>query len=171
MARGKKAQYKGTSVNLGFGATLGAAADKLHALMDAVEYKPVVLRLIFPKYISDSFEEHRGKLIAGKSQEAAPENSEEYRAENIFWVAKRAPWSHFQANARQPTIGNLSDDAMEAMEREDKSLKGVLFKDYDHPALREVRLGELIDLVGTIGLGDRIVARSVFLLLPEGGPS
>ena len=155
MARVKKAQNKASGANLGFEATLWAAADKLRGNLDAAEYKHVVLGLIFLKYISDAFEEQRAKLIAEQAQGADPEDPDEYRAENIFWVPKEARWSHLQANAKQPTIGKLIDDAMVAIERDNKSLKGVLPKDYARPALDKQRLGELIDLIGTIGLGDR----------------
>ena len=124
--------------------------------MDAGEYKHVVLGLIFLKYISDSFEEMHAKLIAGKGAYAGsdPEDADEYRAENVFWVPKAARWSHLQANAKQPTIGKLVDDAMVALERDNVRLKGVLPKDYARPALDQQRLGELIDLISTIGLGD-----------------
>jgi type I restriction enzyme M protein len=138
---------------LGFEAELWQAADKLRNNMDAAEYKHVVLGLIFLKYISDAFEEHRAKLAADKNSGADPEDPDEYRAFNIFWVPKAARWSHLQANAKQPTIGKLIDDAMVAIERDNKSLKGVLPKDYARPALDKQRLGELIDLIGKIGLG------------------
>lgn len=148
---------KDPTANLGFEAKLWLAADKLRNNMDAAEYKHVVLGLIFLKYISDSFEEHRAKLSAGKGEYAGanPEDPDEYRAENIFWVPKEARWSQLQANAKQPTIGKLVDDAMVAIERDNPRLKGVLPKDYARPALDKHRLGELIDLIGTIGLGDR----------------
>lgn len=121
--------------------------------MDAAEYKHVVLGLIFLKYISDSFEEHHDKLKKDKTSD--PEDRDEYLAENIFWVPKQARWRNLQANAKQPTIGKLLDDAMVAIEKENSALKGVLPKDYGRPALDKQRLGELIDLVGTIGLGDK----------------
>ena len=94
------------------------------------------------------------ELAAQKSKGADPEDPDEYRAENIFWVPKEARWSHLQANAKQPTIGKLIDDAMVAIERDNPSLKGVLPKDYARPALDKQRLGELIDLIGTISMGD-----------------
>ena len=154
-----------STANLGFEQKLWSAADKLRNNMDAAEYKHVVLGLIFLKYISDSFEEHRAKLVAGEGDYAGsnPEDPDEYRAENIFWVPKESRWSFLQANAKQPTIGKIVDDAMDAIEKanepKDKtsknSLKGVLPKDYARPALDKHRLGELIDLIGTIGLGDR----------------
>lgn len=141
--------------NLGFEATLWAAADKLRNNMDAAEYKHVVLGLIFLKYISDAFEEHHAKLISEIDQGADPEEPDEYRAINVFWVPKEARWTYLQANAKQPTIGTLIDNAMVAIERDNPSLKGVLSKDYARPSLDKQRLGELIDLIGTIGLGDK----------------
>ena len=157
---GKRRTSSGTATNganLGFEAKLWLAADKLRNNMDAAEYKHVVLGLIFLKYISDTFEEHREKLTAGEGdyKGANPEDPDEYRAENVFWVPKAGRWSNLQANAKQPTIGKLVDDAMVAIEKDNSRLKGVLPKDYARPSLDKHRLGELIDLVGTIGLGDK----------------
>jgi len=142
-----------SSVNLGFEAQLWQAANALRGSMDAAEYKHVVLGLIFLKYISDAFEAHHAKLEAEQDQGADPEDPDEYRAENIFWVPPEARWSELQKNARQPTIGELVDRAMEAVERDNPSLKGVLPKDYARPALDKQRLGQLIDLVSNIHLG------------------
>jgi len=143
-----------SSANIGFEAKLWLAADKLRNNMDAAEYKHVVLGLIFLKYISDAFEEMRAKLVEGKGDYAGadPEDADEYRAENVFWVQKEARWSHLMASAIQPTIGKLVDDAMVALERDNPRLKGVLPKDYARPALDKHRLGELINLIGTITL-------------------
>jgi type I restriction enzyme M protein len=169
MSKSKRSnQRKSNGANLGFEEKLWQAADKLRGHMDAAEYKHVVLGLIFLKYISDAFEERHQYL---KKETANPESAmyvrepqarytvtedrDEYLARNIFWVPKEARWSLFQANAKQSTIGKLIDDAMVAIERDNKSLKGVLPKDYARPTLDKQRLGELIDLVGTIGLGDR----------------
>jgi type I restriction enzyme M protein len=155
----RKARRTGGKTNngatLGFETKLWQAADKLRSNMDAAEYKHVVLGLIFLKYISDAFEEHHKKLVTEKKSGADPEDPDEYRAYNIFWVPKEARWSYLQASAKQPTIGKIVDDAMVAIERDNKTLKGVLPKDYARPALDKQRLGELIDLVSTIGLGDR----------------
>ena len=151
----KKAKTANNGANLGFEATLWKAADKLRSNMDAAEYKHVVLGLIFLKYISDAFEELRAKLEAEANQGADPEDRDEYRAENVFWVPKEARWQHLQANAKQPTIGKIVDEAMVAIERENPSLKGVLPKDYARPALDKQRLGELIDLFASVGLGDK----------------
>jgi len=141
--------------NLGFEKELWQAADALRSNMDAAEYKHVVLGLIFLKYISDAFEEQHAKLEAQRVQGADPEDPDEYRAVNVFWVPREARWSHLKAQAKQPTIGKIVDDAMVAIERDNPSLKGVLPKDYAHPRLDKQRLGQLIDLIGTIGLGDK----------------
>ena len=143
-----------STANIGFEAKLWLTADKLRNNMDAAEYKHVVLGLIFLKYISDTFEEHRAKLIAGKGdyKGSNPEDPDEYRAENIFWVPADARWSHLQPNAKRPTIGKIVDDAMVAIERDNVRLMGVLPKDYARPGLDKQRLGELIDLIATITL-------------------
>jgi type I restriction enzyme M protein len=157
MARAKSSGKTESTANVGFEAKLWLAADKLRSNMDAAEYKHVVLGLIFLKYISDSFEEHHAKLIEGKGdyKGADPEDPDEYKAENVFWVPKEARWEYLQGKAKQPTIGKIVDDAMVAVERDNIRLKGVLPKDYARPALDKHRLGELIDLIGTIGLGDK----------------
>jgi type I restriction enzyme M protein len=152
MARSRKSDQNGNGANLGFEEKLWQAADKLRGHMDAAEYKHVVLGLVFLKYISDAFEEQRAWLA--KEPAADPEDRDEYTAENVFWVPIPARWPELQRNARQPTIGKLVDDAMVAIEKENPSLKGVLPKDYARPSLDKTRLGELIDLVSTIGLGD-----------------
>jgi type I restriction enzyme M protein len=117
-----------STANIGFEAKLWLTADKLRNNMDAAEYKHVVLGLIFLKYISDTFEEHRAKLLAGQGDYAGAnaEDPDEYKAENVFWVPADARWSHLQANAKQPTIGKTVDDAMVAIERDNPRLKGVL---------------------------------------------
>jgi len=151
VARPKK---NDTGANLGFEAKLWAAADALRGSMDAAEYKHVVLGLIFLKYISDAFEEQHAALDAERAQGADPEDPDEYRAVNIFWVPKEARWSHLKGSAKQPTIGQIVDDAMVAIERDNPSLKGVLPKDYARPALDKARLGQLIDLTTNIRVGD-----------------
>jgi type I restriction enzyme M protein len=158
---------KDNGATLGFEAKMWLAADKLRNNMDAAEYKHVVLGLIFLKYISDAFEEQHARLVKETANPASEyyvkepaarydviENRDEYTADNVFWVPKEARWASLQANAKQPTIGRLLDDAMAAIERENKVLKGVLPKNYARPDLDKQRLGELIDLIGTIGLGD-----------------
>src|SRR5216683_1228585 len=155
MARKAKAKKDGgkNGANLGFEQTLWQAADKLRGNMDAADYKNVVLGLVFLKYISDAFQERYESLK--KEPHANPEDRDEYTAENVFWVPKAARWDKLQASAKQTTIGRLLDDAMLAIEKENPSLKGVLPKDYARESLDKHRLGELIDLIGTIGLGDK----------------
>ncbi len=140
--------------NLGFEQKLWAAADKMRGHMDASEYKHVVLGLIFLKYVSDAFEEKHAALLKEAGKEAA-EDRDEYLAENVFWVPKQARWSFIQGKAKQTDIGKVIDDAMTEIEKQNPQLKGVLSKDYARPALDKQRLGELIDLIGTIGLGDK----------------
>ena len=134
-------------------ARLWSMADALRNNMDAAEYKHVVLGLIFLKYISDAFEAKHAELLSQQAEGADPEDPDEYRAVNIFWVPKEARWSFLKASAPQPTIGTIVDDAMEAIERDNPSLKGVLPKDYGRPGLDKQRLGQLINLVSEIGLG------------------
>ena len=143
MARAKPATTNGTAANLGFEAKLWLTADKLRNNMDAAEYKHVVLGLIFLKYISDAFEERHQKLLAEVGEGADPEDPDEYRADNVFWVPTEARWQTLQDNAKQPTIGKLIDEAMVAIERDNPRLKGILPKDFGRPALDKHRLGEL----------------------------
>lgn len=133
--------------------TLWAAADKMRSNMDAAEYKHVVLGLIFLKYISDAFTDLFEKLTENKGeyQGANPEDPDEYLANNVFFVPEKARWQYLQDRAKQPEIGKYLDDAMDAIERINPPLKGVLPKIYADPELNKPRLGELIDLIGTIG--------------------
>ncbi|MGB4599553.1 MAG: class I SAM-dependent DNA methyltransferase [Trichlorobacter sp.] len=151
MARPKKTN---TAANIGYEAQLWQMADALRGSMDSGEYKHVVLGLLFLKYISDAFEEKHAQLEAECSQGADPEDQDEYRAENIFWVPPEARWVHLKAQAKQPTIGQLVDDAMTGIERDNPALKGVLPKDYSRPSLDKLRLGQLIDLISNIRVGD-----------------
>ena len=132
---------------------LWSSADKLRSNMDAAEYKHVLLGLIFLKYVSDSFTEVYKELENDKEHFSDPEDRDEYIARNIFWVPPDARWDYIQRNAKQPTIGKLIDDAMDSIERDNPSLKGVLPTNYSRPALDKQRLGELIDLIGGITLG------------------
>jgi len=129
-------------------------ADALRGSMDAAEYKHAVLGLIFLKYISDAFEERHERLKTELDQGADPEDPDEYRAENIFWVPPESRWGHLKAEARQGTIGQLIDDAMAGIERDNPVLSEVLPKDYARPALDKTRLGRLIDLISNIRVGD-----------------
>jgi type I restriction enzyme M protein len=170
---------KANGATVGFEEKLWAAADKMRGHMDPAEYKHVALGLIFLKYISDAFAEKQAALVAeaeaewqraaeqavarGDDPEALreswvagvdAEDRDEYLAENVFWVPPEARWSYLQANAKQAEIGKLIDSAMVAIERDNPSLKGVLSKDYARPAIDKTQLGELIDLIGTIAMGD-----------------
>jgi type I restriction enzyme M protein len=158
---------------LGFEQKLWQTADALRGSMDAAEYKHVVLGLIFLKYISDAFEERHEYLkravndpkddyylspsTPNRSDAVAQllEDPDEYRALNIFWVPREARWSHLKNSAKQPTVGQVVDDAMAGIERDNPSLKGVLPKEYARPGLDKQRLGQLIDLVTNIPLGDQ----------------
>jgi len=157
VVRGKTRRQKSpasTSANIGYEAQLWQMADALRGSMDAAEYKHVCLGLLFLKYISDAFEERHALLVAEQAQGADPEDPDEYRAQSIFWVPPEARWTHLKAQARQPTVGQLVDDAMAGIERDNPALKGVLPKDYARPALDKQRLGQLIDLVSNIRVGD-----------------
>jgi type I restriction enzyme M protein len=156
MARQKSkatAKKADNGASLTFEQKLWQAADKLRGHMDAADYKHVVLGLIFLKYISDAFQERYEQLQ--NEPHADPEDRDEYTAENVFWVPKQARWPYLQAQAKQPTIGKLIDDAMEAIEKENPSLKGVLPKEYNKPELDKHRLGELVDLISDIGLAGK----------------
>ncbi len=148
----KAKEKNGNGANLGFEAELFRAADKLRGNMEPSDYKHVALGLIFLKHISDSFEAKQKELLAEYPEGA--EDPDEYAAENIFWVPKEARWAHLQARAKQPNIGKLIDEAMLAIEKVNSRLKGVLPKEYARPALSAVMLGELIDLISGIALGE-----------------
>ncbi|MCK4448817.1 MAG: SAM-dependent DNA methyltransferase [Candidatus Marinimicrobia bacterium] len=141
--------------NLGFENKLWEMADKMRGHMDSAEYKHVVLGLIFLKYISDAFQAKYDDLAARQETDYTdPEDRDEYAAANIFWVPKEARWEKLRAEAKQPSIGQFVDDAMVAIEKENPTLKGVLPKNYSRPALDKYRLGQLIDIISNIGLGD-----------------
>ncbi|HOO12003.1 MAG TPA: class I SAM-dependent DNA methyltransferase, partial [Bacillota bacterium] len=144
---------------------LWKAADKLRKNIDAAEYKHVVLGLIFLKYISDAFEELHAKLKSGQGEYAGadPEDKDEYKAENVFFVPEKARWSYLQSRAKQPTIGKIVDSAMDAIEKENPSLKDVLPKVYARGNLDPTSLGGLIDLISNIALGEA-KARSADIL-------
>ena len=139
---------------IGYEADLWRMADALRGSMDAAEYKHVALGLIFLKYVSDAFEEMRARLEGERDQGADPEDPDEYRAKNIFWAPSEARWAHLQARARQADIGRAVDEAMAAIERDNPALKGVLPRDYARPELDKQRLGQLIDMIGNIAVGD-----------------
>ena len=134
---------------LGFEDTLWKAADKLRGSMDSSEYKHVVLGLVFLKYVDDAFGERRAQLaadleadgITGDQAEELLESRDEYTAEGVFWVPPEARWDHLQANAKQPEIGKIIDAAMDAVEAENPTLRGVLPKNFARPSLDVRRLG------------------------------
>jgi len=162
MARGRKkkpetgagAKPASQGATIGYEAELWRMANVLWPAMDAAEYKHVVLGLIFLKYISDAFEERREAVLAEWGEETA-EDRDEYTAENIFWVPTEARWSYLQRQARQSGIGRCIDDAMEGVERDNPALKDVLPKNYARPALDKQRLGQLVDMIGNIEVGDK----------------
>ena len=137
----------------GFESEMWQMADTLRGSMDASEYKHVVLGLIFLKYVSDAFEERHAEILSELDHHVDPEDPDEYSAEDIFWVPAEARWNELKADARQPYIGETLDEAMEAIERANPVLKGVLPKDYARPVLDKQRLGQLIDLVSNITVG------------------
>lgn len=139
-----------STANIGFEETLWKSADKLRGSMDSAEYKYVVLGLIFMKYISDKFETKYDELV--EEGDGFEEDRDEYESENIFWVPKEARWNFIKDNAKDAKIGQIIDDAMILIEKENPSLKGVLDKRYARPELDKRRLGELIDLISTIRL-------------------
>lgn len=149
--------------------TLWASADKLRANMDPADYKHIVLGLIFLKYISDTFRSHRQQLtlrfsdadddyyMAGADNSLIAEELEDrdyYTESNVFWVPEGARWENLQAQAKQPDIGKRIDDALTLIESENPKLKGILDKRYARVHLPDGKLGELVDLISTIGFGD-----------------
>ena len=144
----------GTQKTEGFEKSLFKAADKLRKNIDAAEYKNIALGLVFLKYISDSFEELHTKLLSQKTEGADPEDIDEYRAVNVFFVPQEARWAYLHGRARLPSIGEDLDAAMEAIEKQNPTLKGILPKVFARPNLDKASLGGLIDLIGNIALGD-----------------
>ena len=147
---------------IGFETELWQAADKMRNNMDPAEYKHVVLGLLFLKYISDSFEDRYNFLV--EEGQGFEEERDEYAGENIFWVPKIARWDNLKANSKKTgidlgndkkgDIGNLIDVAMIEIEKENTTLKGVLNKNYGRPEIDKTRLGELVDLISNISVGD-----------------
>ncbi len=144
---------KKNGATVGYEAQLWQMADALRGSMDAAEYKHVALGLLFLKYISDAFEAKHAELQAEKKKGADPEDPDEYRAASIFWVPPEGRWTYLKSMAPQPTIGQLVDDAMSAIERDNPSLKGVLPKDFARAGLDKQRLGQIINLISDIALG------------------
>ena len=136
--------------NTSFEQKLFKSADKLRKNIDAAEYKYVVLGLIFIKYISETFNELYYKLESDEYSD--PEDRDEYLAENVFFVPSNARWSHLHNNAKLSSIGEIIDEAMESIEKENKELKNVLPKVYGKENLDKTSLGELIDLISNTEL-------------------
>lgn len=140
------------AVNLDFENKLWEMADKLRGNIEGSEYKHVVLGLIFLKYVSDGFEEKYAELLA--SGEGFEEDEDAYAEDNVFFVPQDARWDFIKKAAKQPTIGQVIDDAMIAIEKANATLKGVLPKNYARPEIDKVKLGELIDLF-SFNIGDK----------------
>jgi type I restriction enzyme M protein len=166
MAKGNSQKTANGSA-LDFEAQLWAAADKMRGHMDASEYKHVCLGLIFLKYISDAFEEKREQLLFGFSnpkgewfikdepqRAEAAENRDEYLAANVFWLPPEARWHTIKARAKSPEIGKVIDAAMNAIERENPTLKHMLPNDYARAELDKIRLGGLVDIISNIGFNE-----------------
>lgn len=149
----KEVKESKSTTNVGFEEKLWSAADKLRSHMDAAVYKHVVLGLVFLKYVSDSFIERYNELK--DEGDGFEEEKDAYAEKNVFWVPKLARWENIKNNAKKPEVGKLIDDAMSAIEKENKTLKGVLQKDYARPDLDKRMLGELVDLISSIELGDK----------------
>lgn len=133
--------------------TLWAAADKMIGGLSVSNYKFVVLGLIFLKYISDSFEEKYNELV--KQGYGLEEVRDAYEEDNIFFVPEKARWSYLVAHSKDYNVGEILDNALDLIEKENTSLKGVLFKIYNSPDFRNVNLGEIIDLFTNIKLGTK----------------
>ncbi|MCR1848844.1 type I restriction-modification system subunit M [Paeniclostridium sordellii] len=142
-----------SNANIGFEEKLWKAADKLRGSMESSEYKHVVLGLLFLKYVSDKFETKYNELV--EEGDGFEEDRDEYSAENIFWVPKNSRWGYIRDNAKLSEIGQIIDDAMIEIEKENTTLRGVLDKRYARPEIDKRRLGELIDIISTIKLHDK----------------
>jgi type I restriction enzyme M protein len=153
MAAKRAAKAKTSNgASLGIEAQLWAAADKLRGHLDAAEYKSVVLGLIFLKYVSDAFEQAHSQIVAEAVDD--PEDRDVYAMRRVFWVPKVARWEHLRASGKQPSIGQLIDEAMLAIEHDNTSLRGVLPGNYGRETLDKQRLGGLIDLLSGISFVD-----------------
>lgn len=137
--------------------------DALRGTMNASEYKHAVLGLIFLKYVSDAFEEHRFKLDL--IQDADPEDPDEYRAQNIIWVPLEGRWTRIIEQARQPTIGQIVDGAMASIEKANPAIKNALPKNYARPTLDKTRLGHVIDLISGIRVDGKKESGSKYTLV------
>lgn len=139
---------------IGFEEKLWASADKLRNNMDAAEYKHVVLGLIFLKYVSDTFMEKHKELM--EEDEGFAEDIDAYMAEGVFWVPENARWDYIAKHSKQAEIGQIVDNALDLIEKDNDSLRGVLPKNYSRPELDKRILGEIIDLFTNINVGGSI---------------
>lgn len=139
---------------IGFEEKLWASADKLRNNMDAAEYKHVVLGLIFLKYVSDTFMEKHKELM--EEDEDFAEDIDAYMAEGVFWVPENARWDYIAKHSKQAEIGQIVDNALDLIEKDNDSLRGVLPKNYSRPELDKRILGEIIDLFTNINVGGSI---------------
>ena len=140
------------TADIGFEKEIWDAACVLRGNMDASEYKNVILGLIFLKYISDSFDSKYQELVA--EGEGFEEDRDEYTSENIFFVPAGARWRDIAEKAHKPEIGTTIDNAMIAIEAENKKLKGILPKNFARPELDKRRLGEVVDLFTNVQMAD-----------------
>ncbi len=139
---------------IGFEEKLWASADKLRNNMDAAEYKHVILGLIFLKYVSDTFMEKHKELM--EEDEDFAEDIDAYMAEGVFWVPENARWDYIAKHSKQAEIGQIVDNALDLIEKDNDSLRGVLPKNYSRPELDKRILGEIIDLFTNINVGGSI---------------
>ena len=137
---------------------LWSAADKMRGAVSVSDYKFIVLGLIFLKYISDSFEERYKELV--EEGYGLEEEKDSYTEKNIFYVPKNARWSYLEEHSKDDNIGEIIDDALTLIEKDNTSLKNVLPKDYNSPTMRNVNLGELIDLFTNIKVGTKDAIQS-----------
>lgn len=137
---------------------LWSAADKMRGAVSVSDYKFIVLGLIFLKYISDSFEERYKELV--EEGYGLEEEKDSYTEKNIFYVPKNARWSYLEEHSKDDNIGEIIDDALTLIEKDNTSLKNVLPKDYNSPTMRNVNLGELIDLFTNIKIGTKDAIQS-----------
>ncbi len=151
---GNRTLVRNTDTNLGFKAQVWQAVDDRRSSTDAAEYKHAVLRSIFPKYTSEAFEEHHAKLESESGLGADPEDPDEYHATDIFWIPLETCWAYLKAQAKRPTIGQIVEEAITALKRDNPTLGSALLRDYTRPEMDKMRLGRLIELINNIRVGD-----------------
>ena len=151
------------TAEIGFEEQIWKAADKLRGNIDASEYKNVVLGLIFPKYLSDKFDQKHQELV--DEGEGFEEDRDEYMAENIFFVPENARWNVIAAAAHTPEVGKVIDEAMRSIESENDKLKNILPKNFARQELDKRRLGEVVDLFTNVKMADKVTAE-IFLDAP-----